>query len=325
MNEGSGESDVGTERDTSADGPIRIVGFFVEQSAYQMVANWAACQGHELALIVTTPGPAHTDYDGHTAIVAAAPRSQDVLVTTTPKRAAAAIAAYRPDIVLSYTFPYRLPAAILAIPRLGAVNLHPSPLPRGRGPNPHRLLYDGAPTLGATLHRTTSGFDAGPILSRFEAPWPADADLTVAAVNAAWDGLLLRALDEGMAGVIAGEPGTPQADADVSYVASFTPEEHRLDWTWPVETLVRRTVALNLVEPRALATIGGAKVTVRSVQPLRGPAPTLSRPGTILARMASGFAIAVGDGAVEVETVPSDAVAVVPDHIVESVIRIVAD
>lgn len=268
-----------------------------------MVADWAVYRGHELVLVVTTPGPSHTDYDGQVKIVEAAPRKQDLLVTTRLKRAAAAIATYEPDIVLSYTFPYRLPASILAIPRLGAVNLHPSPLPRYRGPNAHRMLYDGGETLGATLHRTAEGFDTGPILSRREVPLP--HDLTVASVSERWNDLLCMTLDEGMERAIAGEPGIPQDEDEASYAASFTPEEHWLDWRWPAELLQRRTVALNLLEPTARAVLDGAEVhvdTVRSVSFDRRGA----EPGTVLGQIANGLLVAAGDGVVEVELLPAE-------------------
>ena len=84
------------------------------------------------------------------------------------------IAAAEPDLLISATFPHKLPASVLAIPRLGAFNLHPTLLPQGRGPNPQRLVYEGAETLGATLHQTTADFDAGAMFSRQKAPLPDD-------------------------------------------------------------------------------------------------------------------------------------------------------
>jgi methionyl-tRNA formyltransferase len=281
--------------------PIRIAGFHVEPDAYQMVADWAEHYGHELALVVTTPGPARTDYDGHIEIVTAAPRSQDVLVTTRLTRAAAAIAAYEPDVILSYTFPYRLPESILTIPRLGAVNLHPSPLPRYRGPNAHRMLYDGGETLGATLHRTATGFDTGPILSRREVPLP--LDLSVESVSDLWNDLLCMTLNEGMEQLIAGEPGVPQDEEEASYAASFTPEEHWLDWRWPAAVLQRRTVALNLLEPTARALLGGDAVQVLSVRPVAFDARSAG-PGTVIAETGDCLLVAAGDGVVEVELLP---------------------
>jgi methionyl-tRNA formyltransferase len=298
----------GTYGRAPANRPVRIVACNVEPDAYRLVAAWSDFRGHELALVVTTPGPAHTDYDGHEKIVGIAPRRQDVLVTTRLKRAARAIATYEPDVILSYTFPYRLPAAILAIPPLGAVNLHPSPLPRFRGPNAHRMLYEGCDTLGATLHRTESGFDTGAILSRREVPLPLDP--TIETVSDAWNDLLFVTLDEGMDLVLAGDPGTPQDEAQASYAASFTADELWLDWRWPAELLQRRTIALNMLEPTARALLNDVEVRVIAIRPTLEEGQG-SLPGTVLAAVDHGFLVVAKDGVVAVEIVPGD----VPVHV----------
>jgi methionyl-tRNA formyltransferase len=299
---------IGTYGRAPADRAVRIVACNVEPDAYRLVAAWSDFRGHELALVVTTPGPARTDYDGHEKIVAIAPRRQDVLVTTRLKRAARVIATYEPDVILSYTFPYRLPAAILEIPPLGAVNLHPSPLPRFRGPNAHRMLYEGCDTLGATLHRTESGFDTGAILSRREVPLPPSP--TIEMVSDAWNDLLFVTLDEGMGRVLAGEPGTPQVEAEASYAASFTAEELWLDWRWSANLLQQRTIALNMLEPTARALLNDVEVRVIAVRPTLEDARG-SLPGTVLAAMDDGFLVVAKDGVVAVETVPAD----VPVHV----------
>lgn len=284
----------GSDRDASA---LRIVAFNVEPAAYHLVAGWIAQRGHELALLVTTPGPPPRTYHGYREIVAEAAPGQDVLVTTRLKRAAAPIAAVAPDLIVSYTFPYRIPAALREIPRLGAVNLHPTPLPRYRGPNPARMIYAGEPTIGATLHRTEEGFDTGAILSRQECPLPPDP--TVENLHAAWHRLLMAALDEGVRRAATGDPGDPQDAALACYAASFTPEERWLDWSWTRETLQRRASALNLLEPRAVAWVDGRAFTVLSVRPLQGVAPSAPA-GELLGRDGDVCWIAAGDGVVEV-------------------------
>lgn len=281
-----------------------MVALNVEPAAYRLVADWAAAEGHELVLLLTTPGPPPRTYHGYREIVATASPGQDVLVTTKLKRAAPVVAATRPDLLVSYTFPYRLPDALLAVPRLGAVNLHPSPLPRYRGPNPARMVYAGEPTLGATLHRTAAGFDTGAILSRQEAPLPANP--TVERVQAVWHHLLVAALTEGARRATAGYPGQPQDDAQASYAASFSPEELRLAWDRPGDVLQRQATALNLLEPRARATLAGAERTVLAVTPRtldRPPAP----PGTVLAQEDDRYTVAVAGGGVDVLTAPASA------------------
>lgn len=77
------------------------------------------------------------------------------------------IAAHRPDAVAVACFPWRLPAALLALPRLGCLNVHPALLPAGRGPEPvFWTLRRGERRTGATVHLMDAGFDTGPILAQ---------------------------------------------------------------------------------------------------------------------------------------------------------------
>lgn len=281
----------------------RVVALVVEPAAYRLVAAWAAAAGHELALVLTSPGPARSTYEGHREIVAMAPRGQDILLTTRLRRAAPLVAALAPDLLVSYTFPFRIPPEMLAIPRCGAVNLHPSPLPRYRGPNPARMLYDGESTIGATLHRTEAGFDTGPILSKHEHPTPLDASQEN--VLAVWSEVLVAALTEGTAAALRGEPGEPQEHERASYAAPFSEEEWWLDWRRPSGVLQRQATALNLVMPQALAQIEGQTVAVLEVKPLGAGCDV--PPGTVLHRAGHAWVIGAGDGLVEAVVRPVEA------------------
>src|SRR5574337_1970130 len=71
---------------------------------------------------------------------------------------------HKPDVVLVKTFPFRIPAAALSVPKHGFINFHYSPLPEFRGSNPlfwmiKEQLYNG----GVTVHRMNEKFDDGPI------------------------------------------------------------------------------------------------------------------------------------------------------------------
>src|SRR3954470_18190257 len=165
---------------------LRIVVLHNREPAYRTAAAWAARMGHSIELVVTTPGPASRRSWRYRSILAIAPPEQNVLVTTQLRRVALPlIAALAPDLVLSFTFPHRLPPELIAIPRIAAVNLHPTPLPRYRGPNPMRMIYDGCPTLGATLHYLEHDFDTGRVLAVAEGAMP--EDLTSEALYRAWE------------------------------------------------------------------------------------------------------------------------------------------
>src|SRR6266542_1748044 len=99
------------------DGGLRVVAYCVLPPAYGLVREWAERHGHRLLLLVTTPGPPARRSSTYRDIVGMAPPEQDVLITTRPKRTSALVAALRPDIVLSFTFPYRLPPEVLELPR----------------------------------------------------------------------------------------------------------------------------------------------------------------------------------------------------------------
>jgi methionyl-tRNA formyltransferase len=228
-----------------------------------------------------------------------APPEQEVLVTTRPRRLAPIISELNPDLVLSFSFPYRIPPEVTAIPRYGAVNLHPAPLPLYRGPNPIRMVYDGHPTVGAALHRTEEEFDTGVIYSMHERPMP--EDVTRENVFAVWGETMALALDEGVRGAVSGEPGQAQDHSRASYAAEFTDEELWLDWNLPARLLQCRATALTFFGD-AKAAIGGKPCIVRRVIPLPGvavPAPA----GVVLARTEGTVTLCAADGVVQVEVV----------------------
>lgn len=282
---------------------LRIVTFNVLPPAYQMVAGWAQQMGHQLVLIVTTPGPSTRRTPSYREIVASAPPGQDILITTRLRRVAAPlIRELKPDLVVSMTFPYRIPPEITSIPRYGAVNLHPAPLPYYRGPNPLRLIYDGFPTIGATLHRTEEDFDTGVIFSLHSAPLPQPT--TPEAVLSIWPSLMMGALAEGIARVLAGEAGTPQDHSRATYAAQFTEEEHWLQWTEAKDAIQRKATALNIFgRPEAKAMIDGIPYTIARVDPLPDRVSTAA-PGAILERTEDDLLIAVADGVLQVKAIP---------------------
>lgn len=278
---------------------LRIVTFHIFPMAYHLVAAWAARQGHEIVLVVTS-ADSHAERYGaaHLDLLAAVPPSQDVLVTTRLRRTAAPVLrALAPDLIISATFPHRIPASLTTIPRYGALNLHPAPLPEGRGPNPQRLIYEGHPIIGASLHRLAPAFDAGHILSRQERPVP--PDLTSDLLLTTWGELLTAALDEGAPRAVAGEEGDPQDDRRATYAAPFTDEERWLDWREPAARLQQRVAALNLPVPTARAKLENEAAIIAALRPLPGGS-TAHAPGTVLERTDNVAFVQAGDGLVEV-------------------------
>lgn len=77
----------------------------------------------------------------------------------------AAICRFRPDLICIATFPELVPARITDLASRGAINLHPSLLPRHRGSEPlFWTYYHDDREAGLTVHRATDRLDAGPII-----------------------------------------------------------------------------------------------------------------------------------------------------------------
>ncbi len=77
------------------------------------------------------------------------------------------LAGYAPDALCVACFERKLPATLLSLPRLGALNVHPSLLPDNRGPDPlFWTFWRGDEATGATIHLMDERLDTGPILAQ---------------------------------------------------------------------------------------------------------------------------------------------------------------
>jgi methionyl-tRNA formyltransferase len=162
-----------------------------------------------------------------------------------------------PDLIAVACYPSLLPAEILNIPRLGSVNVHPSLLPRGRGPEPLFWTFRrGEPETGVTIHLLDDRFDTGPILLQERVTIPigirlSELELQLSELGGA---LLLQAIEQLVDG---SATHMPQADAE----ATTAPIPGEADYE--VRTDLPAQWAFNFV--RAIGpTIGRLKVVVRS-------------------------------------------------------------
>jgi methionyl-tRNA formyltransferase len=202
-----------------------------------------------------------------------------------------------PDLVVSWFWTTKLPAAIVATGRLGGIGVHPSLLPRHRGPDPYFAAIDqGDPVTGVTVHRIDEEYDTGAIL--------ASRELAIGTEWNAWQ--LARRLDRPslallreVAGRLARGETVPERRQDESQ-ASWAPlpslSDSALAWSWPTDKLLRRVRAL-APAPGAFTQIGSRMVTVLEVRPAR-QFPRALLPGEA-AVVAGAAVVRSGDGAVE--------------------------
>jgi methionyl-tRNA formyltransferase len=139
--------------------------------------------------------------------------------------------AYEPDLMLCWGFPWKIPAAALAVPRLGSINLHPAELPRYRGPVPFAwALRSGDSRIGVTWHRMDAELDTGPILGQATVPIE-DTDQTILDIGPRTTAAALGLLPAVLEKAIAGDPGEPQDDSQATWAGHFEDDEYaRVDW-----------------------------------------------------------------------------------------------
>ena len=283
--------------------PLKVVTFNFLPIAYDLVTQWIHDQGHQHLLAVTTPGPKSRPTPAYKGIVTNAPRNVDILVTTKLRGVATPlIRALQPDLIVCFSFPYRITPELCAIPRLGAVNLHPAVLPAYRGPNVFRSFYEGWPEFGATTHWIAEEYDTGNILSQKAAPLP--EEVTPENIYSIWGPLISETLAEGLERAIAGDPGTPQDDSQASYAAPFTEAETWLDLSEPQRVIQRKVTALNFgPETLAKVRVNNESFAVTAVS-LSPPQTSTAQPGTCLERNEETLLVQAADGPIRLQIKP---------------------
>lgn len=148
-----------------------------------------------------------------------------------------------PDLVVSWFWTRKLPIEWLA--RAPAIGVHPSLLPRHRGPNPFFWAIDaGDPLTGVSVHRLESEYDAGEVLEQRTLPV---AEMDSWQLARALDRPSLAALRDVVTRISKGEVlrGRAQDPAQVSWAPEPDGPLLRVDWAWPTDRVLRRIRALS--------------------------------------------------------------------------------
>lgn len=129
----------------------------------------------------------------------------DVLALLTEPEQLRLIHDIEPDLLVSAGFRHLVPADILDVPEMGAVNLHLSYLPYNRGMNPNVWSIVEKAPAGVSIHYMTPAFDEGPILDKRRVPvYPYDdgrdvydrlVDAQVEQFKEVWPSLVAGELD----------------------------------------------------------------------------------------------------------------------------------
>ncbi|MHB8478378.1 MAG: formyltransferase [Steroidobacteraceae bacterium] len=193
----------------------------------------------------------------------------------------AAGAAVNPDFLFSFYYRYMLDQAWLEIPRLGALNMHGSLLPKFRGRAPvHWAILKGEPVTGASLHYMVEKPDAGALVDQQSVPILENdtaLDVSLKVAGAAAD-VLRRSLPLLVAGRAPARPLDLEAG---SYFGRRRPEDGRIDWRGGAREVHDLVRAVAPPFPGAFTEVNGCRLAVLETrvdaQPARfaGRAPCL--------------------------------------------------
>ncbi|MEG3132097.1 methionyl-tRNA formyltransferase [Rouxiella sp. T17] len=200
------------------------------------------------------------------------------------------VADLQADVMVVVAYGLILPKAVLAMPKLGCINVHGSLLPRWRGAAPiQRSLWAGDAETGVTIMQMDVGLDTGDMLHKIACPISAtDTSATLYATLAELgpEGMLhtLSQLEQGTA-----QPEV-QDETQVTYAEKLSKEEARLDWTLDAEQLERCVRAFN-PWPVSYFVIDEQPVKVWQANVIDSEKTGL-QPGTIIAADKKGIQIA---------------------------------
>jgi methionyl-tRNA formyltransferase len=276
--------------------PLRIVVFGYHTIGYRCLKELLD-HGEEVCAVVTHQDDPHEHIWFESVVDLARTAGVPVLSPNTPNTPGmiSHLATLQPDLILSFYYRRLLCQALLAIPRLGAINLHGSLLPKYRGRAPvNWALVNGETHTGVTLHYMIEQADAGDIIAQRVVPIAFEdtaltlfEKMTEAAVE------LLRStfplIKAGLA------PRRPQDPAQATYFGGRTPDDGRIDWARPALGLYNLVRAVTIPYPGAFTACRGKKLYVWSARLIPDSIGARWPPGTIVGVQQGGCLVATGE------------------------------
>lgn len=198
-----------------------------------------------------------------------------------------------PDLLVVVAYGHILPGSILAIPRLGAINVHASLLPTYRGAAPIQwAIINGRQETGVTTIWMDEGMDTGDILLTSKVLiGPEDTSQTLHCRLADLGAqLLIDTLSQLKSGHLV---GTPQDKSEATYASFLKKEDGRIDWTKDAKSLEAFIRGMN-PWPGAFTFLFGKRLKILKAKDLQGGAR--EKPGTVLEGFPGDLNVATARG-----------------------------
>jgi len=209
-------------------------------------------------------------------------------------QATAELAGVQPGLIIVAAFGFVLPPEVLSLPGFGCVNVHPSLLPRHRGPSPiASTILCGDEVSGVTIMLMDAGLDTGPVLSQQEVGVSSrDTSGSLGARLAdAGARLLLETLPRWLGGEIRPQV---QDESWATYSRLIIADDAEIDWRLSALDIWRRVRAYN-PWPGCHTWYQGRRLKVHQAAPCHAPAE--GEVGEVVSLGESpGVGVVTGDG-----------------------------
>lgn len=215
------------------------------------------------------------------------------------KLAQGQLAELEPDVIVVAAYGKLLPAQVLELPPHGCLNLHPSLLPRHRGPSPvATAILEGDETTGVSLMLLDEGMDTGPVIAQRE--YAITGEGTAGELTDTLFDMGAELLAESIGPWDRGElQAQPQDHAQATVSRKLERADGLADWTLPAKTLHRRCRAYS-PWPGLYTQWEGKALKLLEVSPLPdsvSPELVEGQPGQVLSVIpATAVAVTTGDG-----------------------------
>jgi methionyl-tRNA formyltransferase len=176
------------------------------------------------------------------------------------------LSSFQPDAIVVVAYGHIIPPWMMALPRLGTVNLHASLLPKYRGAAPIQwAIIRGERVTGVTTMMIDEGLDTGPILLSREEPIREDEVTETLSERLSVIGADLMV--ETLAGLASGAISPrPQDHASATLAPMLKKQDGEMDWTLSAEEISRRVRGLR-PWPRATTTFRGKRLEIWMARP----------------------------------------------------------
>ena len=204
------------------------------------------------------------------------------------------LASLSPDVIVVAAYGKILPPEVLNIPSYGCVNVHPSLLPKYRGPSPvATAILEGEAHTGATIMLLNEGMDTGPILACRQVPIESGIatteSLTPLLLGVGAD-LLVEVLPRWLNGEITPQP---QDDSLVTTTRKLEKSDGEVRWELSAGEIERRLRAFT-PWPGLFTYWQGKLLKILSARPLIEE--VLGEPGLVVPLDELGIAVGVVTG-----------------------------